>query len=179
MKKNVEISIYTVLILSIITSLILHFTKNYIVDNKFYIGIACVLIAFAIRLKSLKISNYLLGLSLVLGTLNLIKFSHIDFGFSFTLFGIDTFGFNLIILILLIMFLSVNKEMVQKISGGSQELTEEEKNELEEQRIRSFMEQNAHKSIGDLQEIVDNQEKYVKHLVISSQRLIEEKKNVL
>ncbi len=179
MKKNIELSIYAVLILSIITSLILHFTKNYVVDNKFYIGIACVFIAFVIRLKSIKISNYLLGLSLVLGTVNLIKFSHIDFGFSFTLFGIDTFGINLIIMILLFLFLSVNKEMIQKISGSSHEMTEEEKNELEEQRIKSFMEQNSNKSIADLQEIIDNQEKYVKHLVIASQRLIDEKKNVL
>ncbi len=179
MKKTIELSIYTLLISSSIFSLILSLLTNYVVDNKFYIGLVCVLASFAIRLKSVQLSNYILGVLLVLGTLNLIKFSHIDFGFSITIWGIDSFGFNLIILIILLLFLSVNKKIINILYGNMQELTEEEKKENDEQRIISFMKKHEHKSIDDLQEVVDNPEKYVEHWVIASKRLIDKKKNVL
>ncbi len=178
MKRIVELGIYGILIFSLVTSLIVSLTSNYLVNFKFYIGLVLVLIALIFRFKSQKISDLILGATLILGTLNLIAFSHIEFGFSMTIFGLKAIGFNFIVFLLMIAFVSVNKELLQDLMS-SPELTEEEKSAQKEQLILSYMKKHETKTVEELQKIMDSRDKFVEELVIAVERIIENKKNVL
>ncbi len=175
MKKTLETIIFIVLIASAFTSLILSLVTDTSVDINFYFGFAGVLITLGLRLKSTKISNQALVVVLILGTLNLIKFSHISFGVTFTFMGIESFGINPIPLILLFLFIIANKELIHNVTENSNEAAKEQKIKMDESYIEDFMHKNEHKTIDELQQIIANPNKYVKQLVIAAERLIDKK----
>ncbi len=179
MKKTLETIIFIALIASTLTSLILSLVTDISVDINFYVGFVCAFISLGTRLKSIKISNQILVVSLILGTFNLIKFSHISVGFSFSFIGIQSFGINPIPLILLFLFIVANKELIQSTTEGQNEAAKEQKIKMDESYIQDFMQKNEDKSIEELQEIINNPEKYVKQLVIAAERLVDKKRNVL
>ncbi len=180
MKKTLETIIFIALIASTLTSLIISLVTDTIVNINFYVGFVGVLIALGLRIKSVKVSNYILGIILILGTFNIVEFSYIHDELSFSIFGFNTFGINIISLLLLFLFSVANKEIIQSIAGNSNnETAKEQRIKMDESYIESFMQKNEEKSIDELQEIINNPEKYVKQLVIAAERLVEKKRNVL
>ncbi|MTI29782.1 hypothetical protein [Xanthovirga aplysinae] len=179
MKKTIELLLIGALLSSCIYSLIFTSVTDYVVDFQSYLGFALILLTSIIRFKNIKTSTYFLGFSLFLGTFNLIKFSHTSFEFSFFIAGSKVLGFNQIIVILFLIFLSVNGHVIKKILGEGKESTELEKQQMTEKETETFMKKFSNKSIIELQEIIDNPASYVTGAVMASKKLIEEKKKGL
>ena len=179
MKKNVGPIIYAILSISALISLILILLTNQISDVRFYVGLLSLLVIAATKFILPKASNYVFAFILILGTLNLITFSHMDFRFSLTFVGVESFAINPILLIFACLFLVSNKKIIQTVSGSSNIISEEERIRLKEQRIEGFIKKHEDNSIEQLQDIIDNQDKYVEHVYIAAQRLLKEKKNAL
>lgn len=113
MKKKVEIGILAIIFASLIFSLVYTLLTEYTVGLKYYLGIISIVLTIFLRLKYLKLSNYLLGLILIAGTFNLVEFSHI--GFSIQIYGIS---FNIFILVFFILYYVVNDDEIDELFSG-------------------------------------------------------------
>ncbi len=176
MKKIIENAIYVLLFLSAIVSLFVIIRSSYTADIRFYIGFASIVLCYLLRLKNVIVSNYILTTVLLLGTINLLQFSYVDFSLSFTFLNITTLGINPIVLITLISLLIVNKDIIMLFTGESNSDSNEVQKQNEEMQIQGYMLDYKDKSIEELQYIINNPDNYVKPLVVAVQRIIKDKK---
>jgi hypothetical protein len=172
-KKLIELLILGFLSVSILFTIVYTSLTEYTVGNKFYIGAVSVALVVALRFFNERISNYLLGLILIVGTFNLISISFIDISFGFY---INTIGIkvNFFLLFVFLFYLTVNGKELSTLFGDK-ELTEEEKKADAEKLIEMYITQHSNKSNDELQIIVDNPDEYVNSAVIAAKRILDMK----
>ncbi len=145
---------------------------DYILNYKHYVGIGLIGISSLLYFKNKKLFVYVFGLTLILGTLNLI-----DIYYSNILFGIGPISFNPIFLILLIVFLRFNKELLNKMFPEKEINPEKEKEKIEK-RIQHFENKFSNLSEFELKEIIDKNSPYVQEARYAADRILKNK-NVL
>jgi len=113
MRKIIDKDIIPLLIsaiLLIISIGVILFTENSM-NYKLYVGIGLIGISLVLYFKNNNLYIFVFGLTLILGVINLIEIYYLNI-----IFGIGPIEFNPIFLALLIGFLGLNKELLNKIS---------------------------------------------------------------
>jgi len=129
-------------------------------------------ISVLLYFKKKEIYYYFFALTLTAGVINLIDFSYISFGFE-----IGILQFNPIFLVLLILFLALNKEKISELFPEKEIDTEKEKENFEN-KIKNFENKFLNKTEFELKGIIDENSPYVEEARIAGKRLLD-KKNVL
>ncbi|WP_025743282.1 hypothetical protein [Aquimarina pacifica] len=145
---------------------------DYLLNYKHYVGIALIGISTILYFKNKKLYVYVFGLTLVIGIVNLI-----DIYYSNIVFGIGPIKFNTIFLTLLVIFLAVNKELLNTLFP-EKELTEKDlvdKNVETENRIKRYERKFQSKSELQLKNIADENSGYVDEAKTAAERLLKEK----
>jgi len=177
MRKNISkdiIPLVISIILLIISIGITLFT-DYVLNYKHYIGIVLVGISSFLYFKNKKIYVYIFGLTLILGIINLI-----DIYYSNLIFGIGPIKFNPIFLTLFIIFLALNKQILNQILP-EKELTEKdlaEKNAKKENLIKMYERKFETKKESELKNIMNEKSGYMNEAKIASRNILRNK-NVL
>ena len=145
---------------------------DYNLNYQHYVGIGLIGISSLLYFKNKKLFVYFFGLTLILGIFNLI-----DIYYSNIIFGIGSIKFNPIFLTLFIVFLALNKELLNKIFP-EKKLTEKdlaEKNAEKENRIRNYEQKFQSKSESELKKITDLNSGYVEEAKIASENILRNK----
>lgn len=117
MKRQDIIAGIHLLLFSIpVGALIMGLLKHKNVESVLYIGLASIVISALTKAKSPKISNYILGIALLLGTFNIIMFQGKDLSYSISILENHSLDFNPLILVLLLLFVSANEKIFNMIS---------------------------------------------------------------
>jgi len=156
------------LVISIGITLFTDYTLNY----KHYVGIGLIGISTLLYFKNKKFFVYVFGLTLILGILNLI-----DIYYSNILFGIGPIEFNPIFLTLLIIFLTLNKELLNKLFP-EKKLTENnlaERNAEKENLIKNYERKFESKTESELKNIADEKSGYVNEAKVASKNILRNK----
>lgn len=159
------------IILLIISIGITLFT-DYVLNYKHYVGIGLVGISSILYFKNKKLYVYLFGLTLILGIANLI-----DIYYSNIVFGIGPIKFNPIFLTLLIIFLALNKQLLNQIFP-EKEMTEKdlaEQSAEKEKLIMIFERKFESKTESELKNIADDKGGYVDEAKIASKNILRNK----
>ena len=163
MMKNINKDILPLLIsiFLLIFSLGLKLLANYTLNYKHYIGMLLIGISSVLYFKNKKLFAYIFVLTMILGILNII-----DICFLSVLFTIGLLEFNPIFLSLLIAFIILNKEMLNKLFPikeiSKQDLIEKERD------IRSFERKFQSKTELQLKNIANEKSGYVDEAKIAS-----------
>ena len=156
------------LLISVGITLFTEYTLNY----KHYVGIVLIGISAILYFKNKKTFIYVFGLTLILGIINLI-----DIYYSNIIFGIGPIKFNPIFLALLIIFLSLNKEnlnrMFPKKIMSENELAE--KNTENINLIKNYERKFESKTESELKNIADEKSGYVNEAKIASKNILRKK----
>jgi hypothetical protein len=161
------ISIFLVLI-----SIGITLTSDYILNYKHYLGIVLIGISTALYFMNKKLFVYIFGLTLILGIVDLI-----DIYYSNKIFGIGPVKFNPIFLALLIIFLALNKQLMNKLFP-EKELTEEnltDRKTEKEKRINNYELKFQTKTESELKIIADEKSGYVEEAKIASKNILRNK----
>jgi hypothetical protein len=159
------------IILLIISIGITLFT-DYVLNYKHYVGIGLVGISSVLYFKNKKLYVYIFGLTLIVGTINII-----DIFYSNISFGIGAIKFNPIFLTLLIIFLTLNKELLNKLFP-EKKLTENnlaERNAEKENLIKNYERKFESKTESELKNIADEKNGYVNEAKIASRNILRNK----
>ena len=174
MKKNIGkdfipllIAIILVLV-SIGISMFTDTTLNY----RHYIGFILVLTSTILYFQNRKWYEYVFGLTLLIGTVSLIDIFFMTFGIT-----IVFFQFNPLLLILLIVFLTTNKGLIDKLFPEKQptEKSVAEKIAEKEKRIQNYEQKFQSKSESELKRIADENSGYVDEAKIASRNVLRKK----
>ncbi|WP_139959592.1 hypothetical protein [Flavicella sediminum] len=170
MKKLLEKDIIPLLISIIIllTSIGISLSTNYNLNYKHYAGIALIGISTILYFTSKKTFPYLFGLIMFLGTINLI-----DIFIMNITFGNGLIKLNPIFLILLIVFMILDKELWNKIFP-KKSLIEKQISE-NQNMIKKFEIQFESKSESELNKIADEKSGYVNEARIASKNILRDK----
>ena len=159
-------------ILLILISIGITFFTDYTLNYKHYVGIALIGISTIFYFKIKKLFVYVFGLTLILGIVNLI-----DIYYSNIIFGIGPIKLNPIFLTLLIIFLVLNKELLNKLFP-EKELTVQdlaERNAEKEKLIKSYEKKFESKTESELRNIVDEKSGFVNEAKIASRNILRNK----
>ncbi|MGS2727944.1 hypothetical protein ACU8DI_15165 [Psychroserpens sp. BH13MA-6] len=165
------ISLLISLILVLISIGITLFT-DYILNYKHYVGIGLVGISLFMYFNNKKLYAYIFSLTLMLGLVNLI-----DIFYSNITFEIGPIKFNLIFLSLLIIFLPLNKELLNKLFP-EKELTKTvlaERNAEKLNLINNYERKFESKTESELRHIADKNSGYVNEAKIASKNILKNK----
>ena len=155
-------------IISIGITLFTDYTLNY----KHYLGIGLIGISSLLFFKNKKLFVYFFGLTLILGNINLI-----DIYYTTIIFSFGPIKFNLIFLILLIIFLALNKELLNKLFP-EKKLNENdlsERNTKKENLIKSYERKFQSKTESELKNITKEKSGYVNEAKIASKNILQNK----
>jgi len=147
------------LIISIGITLFTDYTLNY----KHYVGIGLIGISTLLYFKNKRLFVYIFGLTLILGIVNLI-----DIYYSNIIFGIGPIKFNPIFLTLLIIFLPLNKDLLNKMFP-KKELAENIK------LIKHYEQKFESKTESELKNIADEKSGYVNEAKTASKNILRNK----
>jgi len=177
LKQNLKKEIKNIIplavsILLVIISFRIVLATEYILNSKHYIGMIALGISVLLYYKKKEIYFYFFALTLTAGIINLIDFFYINY-----LFGIGILEFNPIFLVLLILFLVLNKEKISELFPEKEMNTEKEKERFEN-KIKNFENKFLNKTEFELRGIIDENSPYVEEARIAGKRLLD-KKNVL
>ena len=150
-------------IILLIISIGITFFTDYTLNYKHYVGIGLIGISTLLYFKNKKLFVYIFGLTLILGILNLI-----DIYYSNIIFGIGPIKFNPIFLTLLIIFLALNKELLNKMFP-EKELAENIK------LIKHYEQKFESKTESELKNIADEKSGYVNEAKIASKNILRNK----
>ena len=169
MRKTIGKDIIPVLISIILLLISIGITlfTDYTLNYKHYVGIGLIGISTLSYFKNKKLFVYVFGLTLILGTLNLI-----DIYYSNIIFGIGPIKFNPIFLTLLIIFLALNKELLNKMFP-EKELAE--KNAENIKLIKHYEQKFESKTESELKNIADEKSGYVNEAKIASKNILRNK----
>jgi hypothetical protein len=172
MKKNIGKDIIPLLVSTILLIISIGVTlfTDYVLNYKHYIGIGLIGISSVLYFKNKNIYVYLFGLTLVLGILNLI-----DIYYSNITLGFGPIKFNPIFLILLIIFLTFNKQVLNQIFP-EKELTEKdlaEQSIKKEKLIKMYEQKFETKTESELKTIAEEKSGYVDEAKIASKNILE------
>ena len=169
MRKTIGKDIIPLLIsiILLIISIGITFFTDYTLNYKHYVGIGLIGISTLLYFQNKKLFVYIFGLTLILGILNLI-----DIYYSNIIFGIGPIKLNPIFLTLLIIFLTLNKELLNKMFP-EKELAE---NNAENIKLIKYYEQKFEsKTESELRNIADEKSGYVKEAKIASSNILQKK----
>ena len=163
--KDIIPLLISVILLLISIGIIL-FT-DYVLNFKHYVGIGLVGISSILYFKNKKLYVYIFGLTLIAGIINLI-----DIFYSNISFGIGPIKFNPIFLTLLIIFLTLNKELLNKMFP-EKELAE--KNTENINLIKHYEQKFESKTESELKNIANEKNGYVNEAKIASKNILRNK----
>ncbi|GEM_PF-2186605 len=170
MKKEIKKIIpLAVSILLLIISFGIVLATEYNLNAKHYIGTIALGISALLYYKKKEIYYYFFALTLTAGIINLIDFFYINY-----IFGIGIFQFNPIFLLLLILFLALNKEKMSEFFPEKEMDTEKEKESFEN-KIKIFESKFSNKTEFELKKIIDKNSPYVEEARIAGKRLLDKK----
>ena len=169
MRKTIGKDIIPLLIsiILLIISIGITFFTDYILNYKHYVGIGLIGISTLFYFKQKKLFVYIFGLTLILGILNLI-----DIYYSNIIFGIGPIKFNPIFLTLLIIFLALNKELLNKMFP-EKELAENNAENIK--LIKHYEQKFESKTESELKKIADEKSGYVNEAKIASKNILRNK----
>ena len=170
MRKNIGKDIIPLLISVIITIISIGITMftDYTLNYKHYVGIGLIGISSLLFFKNKKLFVYFFGLTLILGILNII-----DIYYSNMIFGIGSIKLNPIFLTLFIIFLVLNKELLNKLFP-EKKLTENNLAE-KENLIKNYERNFQSKTESELKNIADEKSGYVSEAKIASKNILRNK----
>jgi len=158
----------TLLVISIGITLFTDYVLNY----KHYLGIGLIGISSLLYFKNKKLYVCIFSLTLIVGIVNLV-----DIFYSNISFRIGSITFNPIFLALLIIFLGLNKELLNKIFP-EKKLTEkelEERNEKNKKLIKNYEHKFQSKTEPELRYIAKENNGYVNGARIASKNILRNK----
>ena len=173
MPKNIDRDIIPLLIanLLVLTSIGIILSTDYSMTNKHYVGSALILISTFLYFTYKKVYIYIFGLTLIIGTLNLIEIFYASF-----IFGIGPIEFNPIFLTLLIMFLAFNRKLIDQMFPEKlpTEKSVADKIAEKEKLIKSYERKFQSKTESELIYIADEKSEYVTEAKIASKNILRE-----
>jgi hypothetical protein len=158
---------------------------NFRIDEfplQFLAGLGLTIVATLTYFFGKRVFKIVLGITLILGTMNLIKFLpyYVTFGGGLTFFAFDT-GFiisiQLFSLVVLLVFAYVNWTRLKQIVGEvlkDKPLTEAEVIEQKEKKIERFKAQFKDRSINEI-ESISQSDTFDKEAVEAARRLLVDK----
>ena len=159
--KRVSISLLVSVLLAII-SIVMVLTTDYIVNIKHYIGFVLLLGSSILYFQKRDIYRYVFGITLVAGTVGLIDFFIMSFGFRFGFVFV-----NPLIALILLVFIVKNRRILFPIRDVERV--------PDENQIESFMHKFKDKSEVELGEIASAESSYVEEAQIAAERLLSQK----
>ena len=174
MRKTIRKDIIPLLISVIILIISIGITlfTEYVLNYKHYVGIGLVGISLFMYFKNKKLYVYIFGLTLIVGIINLI-----DIYYSNISFGIGPIKLNPIFLTLFIIFLTLNKELLNKLFPEKKL----NKNDLVEKNaengilIKNYEVKFQSKKESELKSIADEKSGYVNEAKIASKNVLRNK----
>ncbi|RZS90571.1 hypothetical protein [Aquimarina brevivitae] len=146
---------------------------DYVLDYKFFLGLGLILISTVLYFKAKRIYIYIFILTLLLGLMNIIELSHVSVVYSIG-FGTSFITFNPVFLGLLILFFVCSKGKLNELFPNKEITDTELANEklAMEKRIKGYELKFQSKSESELQNIADQNSKYVKEAKIAAKRIL-------
>ena len=173
MPKNIDRDIIPLLIanLLVLTSIGIILFTDYSMTNKHYVGSALILISTVLYFTYKKAYIYIFGLTLLIGTLNMIEIFYASF-----IFGIGPIEFNPIFLTLLFMFLAFNRKLIDQMFPQKlpTEISVAAKIAEKEKLIKSYERKFQSKTESELKYIADEKSEYVIEAKIASKNILRE-----
>jgi hypothetical protein len=169
MRKTIGKDIIPLLIsiILLIISIGITFFTDYTLNYMHYLGIVLIGISTLLYFKNKKLFFYIFGLTLILGILNII-----DIYYSNIIFGIGPIKLNPIFLSLMIIFLALNKELLNKMFP---EKEFGEKNVENIKLIIHYEQKFESKTDSELKNIADEKSGYVNEAKIASKKILRNK----
>jgi hypothetical protein len=125
--KNLILSL-NLLLISLI-SIVFGLYYKWIFEIRFYLGLSLLLFSILAFLKFKRFSNYLFGIVLLLGLIDIIHFTPFSFGISFFQIGIQLIPFLFIVIFCVLNLQKINSKLNEfKSTSDSNNL---KKNEIE------------------------------------------------
>jgi len=168
--KDVIPLLFSVVLL--IISIVISLFTDYVLNYKHYVAIGLVGISTVLYFKNIKIYVYTFGLTLILGFVGLINIFYLNITF-----GIGLIKFNPIFLTLLIIFLVLNKKILNQIFT-EKELTQKNLAEevvKKENLIRIYEQKFESKTESELKNIADEKSGYVHEAKLASKNILRKK----
>ncbi|MBZ9731633.1 hypothetical protein LB467_18255 [Salegentibacter sp. JZCK2] len=142
---------------------------NYKIGYKLYLGIILLAVSIILYFKNKKLYQYIFGLTLLIASTNLIDFFYIN-----VVLYLGPIGINPINLILLIIFLTLNKNIIDQLfpepkKAESNEADQQQKLEI---KINRFEQKFANKTETELKQITDLNNAYVEEARIAAKRIL-------
>jgi hypothetical protein len=171
-----------ILIITLAYSTVKILTTDYIFTIKQYLGIAFTIITLLSVLISEKAYKYLLGITLILGTFNVLAFTvnirYYSFGLSLNLadskLPVFGFGFQVYSFVVLIIFLIIFRKSVKRVLRLIFKESEAEKKENENSMEAYFMKKFSSRTSEELQRI-STDKRMAKAAVSAAKKLLEDR----
>jgi hypothetical protein len=180
-KKYSDLIILTIIWIVSIYSVISVIVNSYVIGVQNFIGYGLLIGISILRFLKIKKIKTILGIFLIVGSINAIQFtdSKITFIFTWTPFGqrYSTFGIQPFSILLLIFFILINFSDFMRLLTDM--FSEDPKILIEKQKriaVRYYDELKNEKD-SKLHDIVENKNTYQIEYVRIAQRLIEEREN--
>ena len=174
MRKTIGKDIIPLLIAAflIVISIGITMLTDYTLNYKHYFGIGLIGISSLLYFKNKTLFVYFFGLTLILGIFNII-----DIYYSNIIFGIGTLKFNPIFLSLIIVFLALNKDLLNKLFPEKKltEITQAELDEKARMLIELYVNKFQSKSEIELKKIANNKSGFVNEAKIAAKKILKEK----
>jgi len=173
-KKNCDLIIVGILTIVSMIGLYRKYDYGVSIEVRNYLAYFVIVSLVIFRLLKFKKGKTVLGIALLIGTFNLIQFTHSSFTFSFSLGGLTVLKFQPVSFFALIGLIVMDIDGTRKFlrflfPEKSEEIVIEENTVL----IESFKDKYESYPKGKLQEIIDNPESYQKSAVEAARQLIE------
>lgn len=164
-KELIPLLLSTILV---ITTFLIVLSTHYIVDYKFYIGVLLLLNSIIFYFSNKRIYRYSFGATLILGVFGIINFFYLDLNIGFA-----GFGFNLIFIILTILFLFLDKNIMNKVFPKKLQDDSEISSspQISETMVKRFEGKYAQRNINELEKIIESND-YTKEAKIAAKNLI-------
>jgi signal transduction histidine kinase len=171
MKKHIGKDIIPLLIaiILILSSIGIVLFTDYVLNSNHYAGILLILISTILYFKNKKWFVYIFGLTLILGVFNLIVIYYATVSF-----GIGSIRFNPIFLTLFVIFLALNRQLLDQMfpDRKPKEVNLAEQIKEKEKRIKSYERKFQSKSESELVRIADENSGYVEEAKIASKNIL-------
>ena len=179
-KKHIKIIILAIIWIVSIYSLTVAFFKNYEIGIPNYIGYGLLIVISILTALKIKKIKTVLGIFLVIGSLNLFQFTHSTITMAFTLSifgnGYSSIGLQPLSFVLLIFFLALNHSdltiILKKLFAPDPNTEMERKQNIE----NKFYEQMKSKPDNYLMEIAASKNDYQPEFVNAAKKVIKERK---
>lgn len=168
LKKDSFSLLLALILLSV--SMLASFISDTVINYKHYISLTIVLLSVYLYFINKKLYKYVFGTTLLLGSVNLLSFFYIE-----TLLFIGPVGFNIISILILILFLGFNKEFIHGLFSKTT-LKKEPHNDSNlkiKKQVKRFEQKFQNKSKSDLKKIINPGNIYTEEARMAAKNLLE------